>query len=307
RTAKGWSASAGLAMRLKGPKLSKRPLWVALNQPNRSSPRCSCTQVATGRSISIAVAPMETAHVAAAPAIHSRTQLRLRPGASPASSLEKSPNGVSKEEFPIPDVAREHGVGCVPGLLPDLEGRHARTGRARREAGPQAMAGIPGRVEPRRRHPLPDNHGHRFGRKSIGQDPPVSIDRSENGTLVDPRGAEPVFQRPDGAVNGSAQRDADLPADAVLVSLRPPDGQYDPLPNPLDVFEVDRSELGTPEAACEPDQQQRPISEVLDPVAHRPEDDEKVLTKKRPGLTLSRPVSTANTAHGPPDQKTGRR
>ncbi len=307
RTAKGWSASAGLAMRLKGPKLSKRPLWVALNQPNRSSPRCSCTQVATGRSISIAVAPMETAHVAAAPAIHSRTQLRLRPGASPASSLEKSPKGVSKEEFPVPDVAREHGVGCVPGLLPDLEGRDARTGRARREAGPQAMAGIPGRVEPCGGNPVAKDQGYGFAGQSTDREAPVSIDGPEDGTVLDPRGVERVFQRPDRAANGSAERDVDPPADAVLVGLRPPDSQDNPLPDPFDVNEVDRSKLGTPEAPCEPDQKQSPIPEVLDPVAHRPENDEKVLTEKRPGLTLSRPVSAANAAHGRPDQRTGRR
>jgi hypothetical protein len=32
-----------------------------------------------------------------------------------------SPGRVSKEEFPIPDVTRQHGVGGVAGLLPDLE------------------------------------------------------------------------------------------------------------------------------------------------------------------------------------------
>jgi hypothetical protein len=83
----------------------------------------------------------------------------------------------------------------------------------------------------------------------------VSIDGSENGTLLDPRGAEPVFQRPDGAVNGPPEWDADLAPHAVLVGLRPPDRQDDPLPDPLEVNEVNRSKLGTSEAARKPNQQ----------------------------------------------------
>ena len=97
------------------------------------------------------------------------------------------------------------------------------------------MARIPGRVEPCGRHPVANDQGHGFAGESIDRDPPVSIDGPENGTVLDLRGAEPVFQRPDGAVNGSAERDADPPADAVLVGLRPPDGQNDPLPDPFDV------------------------------------------------------------------------
>ena len=61
----------------------------------------------------------------------------------------------------------------------------------------------------------------------------MSIDGSENWSVLDPRAPEPVFQRPDGTVNGSTERDADPPADAILVGLRPPDGQNNPLPNPL--------------------------------------------------------------------------
>src|SRR5271166_4688059 len=48
---------------------------------------------------------------------------------------------VSEEELPIPDVAREHGVGDVPGLLPDLERRDARLRGAGGETGAQAVAG----------------------------------------------------------------------------------------------------------------------------------------------------------------------
>src|SRR5271157_161700 len=105
------------------------------------------------------------------------------------------------------------------------------------------MAGIPLRVEPCGRHPVANDQGHGFAGGSTDRDSPVSIDGAENGTVLDPHGADPVFQRPDGAVNGSAERDADPPADAVLVGLRPPDGQNNPLPNPLDVNEVNCSKL----------------------------------------------------------------
>jgi len=134
----------------------------------------------------------------------------------------------------------------------------------------------------------------------------VSIDGSENGSVLNPRGADPVFQRPDGAVNGPAERDADPPAYAVLVGLRPPDGQNDPLPDPLDVNEVNCSELGSPEAACKSDQQQSPVPDVFDPIAHRPEDDEEVLTEKRLRLMLGRPVSPSDAPQRRPDH-TGRR
>ncbi len=134
-----------------------------------------------------------------------------------------------------------------------------------------------------------------------------SFDGSEDGTVLDPCGAEPVFHRPDGAVNGSAEGNADPPAYAALVALRPPDGQNDPLPDPLDINEVNCNEFGTPEAACKSDQKQSPISQVLAPVTSRPENDKEVLTEEGLGLMLSRSVSTADAAHCRPDQRTGRR
>lgn len=67
---------------------------------------------------------------------------------------------------------------------------------------------------------------------------------SEACPVLDPRGVEPNLERAGGAVNGSAKRDADLAPHAILVSLRPPDGQNDPLPDALEVTEVDCSEFG---------------------------------------------------------------
>ena len=125
----------------------------------------------------------------------------------------------------------------------------------------------------------------------------MSIHGAKHGTLLDPRGAEPVFQRPDGAVNRSAERDADLTPHAVLVSLRPPDGQNDPLPDPLEVNEVNGSKFGASEAACKSDQQQSAVSEVLEPITHHPKNDEEVLTEKRSRLTLCCPVFTPYTPH----------
>ena len=69
----------------------------------------------------------------------------------------------------------------------------------------------------------------------------MSIDGPKYGTA----GAEPVVQRSDRAVNGSAEWDADLAPHAVLIGLRPPDGQNDALPNSLEVSQVNRSKLGS--------------------------------------------------------------
>ena len=50
-----------------------------------------------------------------------------------------------------------------------------------------------------------------------------------------------------------------------------------------------------------------PISQVLEPVAHRRHNDKEVLTEEGLGLMLSRSVSAADAAHRRPDQRTGRR
>ena len=36
--------------------------------------------------------------------------------------LQQRRDGVADEQLPVPDVARQHGVGGVSGLLPDLPG-----------------------------------------------------------------------------------------------------------------------------------------------------------------------------------------
>jgi hypothetical protein len=116
----------------------------------------------------------------------------------------------------------------------------------------------------------------------------VSIDGSESGTVLDPRGVEPVFQRSDGAVNGSAERDADLAPHAFLVGPRPADREDHPLLSPLKVIAVDCNHLGPPEAAGKPEQQERLVPQVLEPITHRPENDKDVLTEEGLGLMLSR-------------------
>jgi hypothetical protein len=67
----------------------------------------------------------------------------------------------------------------------------------------------------------------------------MPIDGPEDGTVVDSRDTEPGFQRADGAVNGSAKRDADLAPDAILVSLcsapipHPPNGAHRSVGDPV--------------------------------------------------------------------------
>ena len=72
---------------------------------------------------------------------------------------------------------------------------------ARREAGAQAVAGIPGSVEPGSGHPVAKDQGNSFAGELTGGDLPVPIDGSEYGTVHNSCGAEPGFQRVDGAVN----------------------------------------------------------------------------------------------------------
>jgi hypothetical protein len=78
----------------------------------------------------------------------------------------------------------------------------------------------------------------------------MSIDGPEYGAVRDPRGADPSLKRPDGTVHGPTERDADLAPQALLIGLRPPDGQNDPFPDLLEVNEVNCGEFGTSKATC---------------------------------------------------------
>jgi len=91
-----------------------------------------------------------------------------------ASLCEAS--GVPHEELPIPHVAREHGVGGVAGLLPDLERRNAGAGCAGRESCPQAVAGIALRIESCRSQAFLDE---RLPRRRGDRLKPVRVDRRD--------------------------------------------------------------------------------------------------------------------------------
>ncbi len=99
---------------------------------------------------------------------------------------------------------------------------------------------------------------------------------------------EPGFERSDRAVNGSSERDADLAADAVLVGIGPPDGQNDSLALALDLLAINCKKFGAPGAAWKANEQQRPIPEVLEPVAHHPKNDKEVFPREQLGLPLGR-------------------
>jgi hypothetical protein len=59
-----------------------------------------------------------------------------------------------------------------------------------------------------------------------------------------------------------------------------------------------------PEPACKSDQQKSPISQALEPITHRPENDKEILTEEGLGLMLSLSVNAAAAAHRRPDQRT---
>jgi hypothetical protein len=50
-----------------------------------------------------------------------------------------------------------------------------------------------------------------------------------------------------------------------------------------------------------------PISQVLEPIAHRPEDDKEVFTQEGFGLTLCCSMSASDAAHRHSDQRAGGR
>jgi hypothetical protein len=114
----------------------------------------------------------------------------------------------------------------------------------------------------------------------------MSVNWAENRAVLDWRGAEPVIQRSDGAVNCPAKWDADLTPRALLVGLGSSDREDHPVLDPLKVIAGDCNYLGPPETSGEADQQERLVPQVLEAVTHRAENDEQVLAEKRHGLAL---------------------
>jgi hypothetical protein len=116
------------------------------------------------------------------------------------SRLDKNSRGVPEEKLAVPYVAREHGIGGVSGLLPDLERGDTGPRRARREASAQAMARIPLRIEPCGAYPIANNQGYGFAGEPLGQDSPVSIDGRNIGppsicVALSQFSSEPMFGR----------------------------------------------------------------------------------------------------------------
>ena len=69
------------------------------------------------------------------------------------------------------------------------------------------------------------------------------------------------------------------------------------VPNTFNVGAVDCNKFGPPEAAGKPEQQERSVPPVLEPVTHSGKNDEQVLTEEGLGLTLSRSAFSSDAAH----------
>ena len=143
-----------------------------------------------------------------------------------------------------------------------------------------------------------DNERHGLPGEPLGGDAAVPVDRPEDGAGFDLRNGKPAVEGKHGAVPGPAEGDADLTPRPFLVSLRASEGDYEPLPNALDVVAVEAHNLGSPEPARETDQEQRPVARVLHPLAHRIQDQEQVLTQERLRLTLRDPARALDAPHG---------
>ena len=78
----------------------------------------------------------------------------MTPGASEHSS-QKGTRSIVDEQLTVANVAREHGVGGVAGLLANAPGRNTRLGRAGGESCTKAVARIAAWIETRSRAPAP--------------------------------------------------------------------------------------------------------------------------------------------------------
>ena len=191
--------------------------------------------------------------------------------------LEKNHGGVPEEQLTITDVAGEHGVAGMPGLGSDLEGRHSSLHGACSKAGAEAVTGVAGRFEPRSNDAIADDQAHRFVGQAFDGDAPVAINPPKYRPVFDAGGTKPEVEGGDRAPFRPAERDADLPPDAILVRLRSADGDGHALADPLDVRAVQSDQLPSSEPASEADEKQRPVADVLHAASGGPQDGEEVV------------------------------
>jgi hypothetical protein len=84
------------------------------------------------------------------------------------------------QELCLTNVAREHCVAGVSGLLADAPGRDARLSGAGGEPSAKTVPRIARRIEASRCNSLPDDQAHGFGREALAKYSAMPIDPSED-------------------------------------------------------------------------------------------------------------------------------
>jgi hypothetical protein len=79
-----------------------------------------------------------------------------------AKSSEKCESSIAAEQFPVPDISRQHGIRGVAGLLANFPTRYSCLSRACCQSRPETMAGIVLRIDTGRANPLANDQAHTF-------------------------------------------------------------------------------------------------------------------------------------------------
>ena len=124
--------------------------------------------------------------------------------------------GVILEQLAVTDVASHHAFGAMASLRHDGAFGGAGHGGGGGQPGAQGVPGVAGRVEPGPLGRAFHHEGNGTAREPCPADLAVAVDGSEQRTLTELSGLDPVLDGPDGAEPAAPERDADLAALALL-------------------------------------------------------------------------------------------
>ncbi len=223
-----------------------------------------------------------------------------------ASPLQHPLQGMIGEQAAVADVAIEHDVGLVPGLLANLPVGFAGQGGGGAEPGAQRVPGVAGRIESGIAATGLDDQGHRAaGQGGIG-DLTVAIDGSEQGRLRARRPGKMLKE----AVLPSAYRlhwtmariagegDTDGAALVFLIGFRAAqlDGQTGG--RNLKITELKTDQFRTTQRPGEAQQQQGTIALPVQAVVQGGQQRQQLVADQRRDLALRPAVTAAKPLEG---------
>jgi hypothetical protein len=217
-----------------------------------------------------------------------------------AKALQHAPGGVLREKRPVTDVPRDGRDAAPATLASDHAVGNAGGCGLRGEPGAERVTGERPRVDPGGDGgPLDDERDGAVA-EPPGPDGAVPLDAPEERAGVDSGGLAPCAHGGDraelaaraGDAAAARVRDPDLEAAPVRVRLRALDEHDEPVGDLANVRHVERDELGPPERASEPEQQERPVALPGDAGAEAADHPREAVEPDR--------VLAARRAHGPP-------